>query len=92
MQHFYNTIGLNTQELRVEILKAQTQEEKIKAIFNKCEGDLTPYEVWHVGGFDCPLTSVRRAITNLTKQGFLKQTGNQRAGKYGKLNWTWKKS
>ena len=37
----------------------------------------------------CPITSVRRAISNLTKDHKLEKSSKQKLGKYGKLNHTW---
>ena len=37
-----------------------------------------------------PITSIRRAISTLTKQGKLTKTNNLRKGKYGKQTHTWK--
>jgi hypothetical protein len=37
-----------------------------------------------------PLTSTRRAITNLTQRGLLEKTDTLRRGSYGKMTHTWK--
>jgi hypothetical protein len=51
---------------------------------------LTPFEVHDRTGLDCPITSIRRAMTNLTKDGWLtKNVDQQRMGKYGMRNCTW---
>jgi hypothetical protein len=36
-----------------------------------------------------PLTSIRRAITNLTKAGFLQKCEEKREGSYGRLEFCW---
>ena len=38
------------------------------------------------------LTSVRREITVLTDAGILRNTGEQKMGAFGKLNYIWKKA
>lgn len=52
----------------------------------------TPFEVHRRTGLRCPITSVRRAITDLTTAGYLKKTGTMKPGEYGKPNHTWKLS
>ena len=39
---------------------------------------------------NCPITSVRRAMTNLTKAGLLEKTGDKVLGEYGVMVNTWK--
>ena len=41
---------------------------------------------------DFPITSIRRAITDLTEQGKIVKTKDTKKGKYGKLNYTWRKN
>lgn len=91
MKNFYNTIGLKGQELRKANVKALTQEELIYKVFSSNPKEsFTPAEIHKaIGEITCPLTSVRRAITNLTKKGKLTQTENQRQGIYGKPNNCW---
>jgi hypothetical protein len=77
---------------------ARTQEEIILELFkNNPRKAFTPFCVLdelatrldkfkHV-----PITSVRRALTDLTKAGLLyKDTDDQLEGDYGKFNCTWK--
>lgn len=88
MKPFYNTIYLKQTELEKEIKNAKNQEEKIMVIF-KQKKELTPSEVWeHL--MEYPLTSIRRAMTNLTEQGRLTKTSIQKIGYYGKPNYVWK--
>ena len=88
MKPFYNTIELNETELEKEIKNAKNQEEKILIVFKK-EKELTPSEVWEYL-MEYPLTSIRRAMTNLTDQGRLIKTNTQKVGYYGKPNYVWK--
>jgi hypothetical protein len=41
-------------------------------------------------GRKIPLTSVRRAISTLTREGVLKKTDKQRTGYYGKREYMWR--
>ena len=88
MKPFYNTIKFGKIKLEKEISNAKNQEEKILLIFNK-KKELTPSEVWEYL-MEYPLTSIRRAMTNLTDQGRLIKTSTQKIGYYGKPNYVWK--
>jgi hypothetical protein len=39
-----------------------------------------------------PLTSIRRAITNLTKKGYLRKTNIKVTGKYGRQEYCWERT
>jgi len=89
---FHNTIDASGQTLIDFEQKAQTQEDVILDLFKQYDKtDLTPDEVLLLCKFEnTPITSIRRAITNLTKQGKLIKTNIQRKGQYGKLTFAWK--
>lgn len=89
--HFHNTIPLEGDELVESEEKALYQDERVLNLFSKMYS-ATPSVIWkmycsHYG--DCPLTSIRRSITNLTKINKLIQTGNQYKGIYGRLENEW---
>lgn len=86
---FHNTTHLTGIELQTEIDKAKTQQDKVLTAFKESGKEMTPFEVQELLGDDAIITSVRRAISNLTRDGFLKQTGDYRLGKYGKKNFVW---
>ena len=88
MKHFYDTFEIKRSDLQKEIENAKNQEEKIMVIFQQ-KKELTPSEVWeHL--MEYPLTSIRRAMTNLTEQGKLIKTSTHKIGYYGKPNYVWK--
>lgn len=89
---YHNTVPIRDEkELQAKEEKAKSQEEIILAYFNLHHWvDFTPCQIWLLHGQRWPLTSVRRAITNLTKQGKLVMTENKRPGIYGDLNNCWK--
>ena len=89
---FKNSLPITDKnELEVKEEKARTQEQIILEIFaNNTALDFTPVQIWMMVGQQWPLTSVRRAITNLDKQGFLYVTGNKKPGLYGELNNCWR--
>jgi len=70
--------------------RAKSQEEFIWMWFtlNSCI-EATPFEVHRKCGLNSPITSIRRAITNLTKEGKLVKTDRKVIEKYGVSNYTW---
>lgn len=89
---FYNTINVKGEQLSLYQAKNSKQENEILAIFKEYkEQSFTPFEIHTISNmYDVPLTSIRRAITNLTKKGRLVKTSEQSEGLYGKLNYKWK--
>lgn len=89
---YYNTTNLSGKDLIIATNKANTQKEKVFAFFKLFpEQTFTPAEV-HMQIFDesVPLTSTRRAMTDLTKLGLLMQTSEKREGVFGTPNYCWK--
>ena len=72
MSH-HNTTGENGKTLEEYEEKANAQERAVLAYFRK-ERMASPSEVHQKALPGCPLTSVRRAITNLTDKGYLRKT------------------
>jgi hypothetical protein len=82
---YYNTNNLKAKRLIKALVKAKSQEDKVKIIFN-CYGKMTASEVWEF--FDktkTPLTSIRRAISNLSNLdfGYLIITDEMKEGLFG---------
>ena len=53
---------------------------------------MTASDAWKKSGLmdnNTPLTSIRRAITNLEKKGKLEKTDIQKEGMYGKKTFCW---
>ena len=71
---FYNTIQENPSELARSQTKAKTQEQKIINCFKQYERPLSPSMVLSISGLNCPITSIRRAMTNLSDDGKLEKT------------------
>jgi len=92
MADFYNTINAEGAALELARAATQKQDVRIETLFT-LRGSSTPAEIHsaYVKVFgDCPLTSIRRSITNLTERGVLEKTEIMRQGSYGKLNYVWK--
>jgi len=93
MKGFYNTVPLTGEMLIKFQEKAFKQQEIVLSFFQKHpERSFTPIEVhYHLwkAKYTYPLTSVRRAITNLTSEGKLVMVG-RKMEQYGSPNNTWK--
>lgn len=89
---FYNTTRETGEILTKSHKKARSQDEIILDFFRSNPlKEFTPFEVQEGSGLlNCPATSIRRSITNLTKSGFLFKTENKKEGIYGKDNYCWK--
>lgn len=85
---YYNTTGLSGDELKDSVANAFNQEELIYQLFKR-HPSLGPSQVVKLLEFRYPITSVRRAITNLTTKRLLIKTEVQRIGLYGKPEYIW---
>ena len=88
---YYNTTHLTGFELKESRRKANTQEDRILTFFEKnADKAFSPEDIQiYCMMANRPLTSVRRAITNLTKEGYLRKTSHMKPGNYGKPVHTW---
>ena len=88
---FYNTTNLSGDNLKEKEKKVSTQEKAILRLFqSNPRRDFTPSEVLAELHLQCPITSVRRAITNLTIAGELTRTNKKRMGDYGMNTYCWR--
>lgn len=92
---FYNTTQEQGTELNDYQLKGLKQEDAIKELFS-IYPKLTPTGAWSryialTGKNNTPLTSIRRCISDLTKDGYLVQTGEKSEGLYGRNEFVWRK-
>ena len=91
---FYNTVHATHPELGQFEKKAKSQEEKILKLFKEWtigRMGIQPSDVLAMV-FDntVPLTSIRRAMTNLTNRGDLIKTNIQMRGPYGHPEYLWR--
>lgn len=89
---YYNTNGLTGEELVNARYKAHSQSSQLYYFFVNLlrEGALVTPADLHKHFPMWPITSIRRAITDLTKLGVLEKTNERREGEYGQLNYCWK--
>ena len=90
---YYNTIKAKGTQLKEWELKALSQEVLIKR-FMELNEDLsfTPFEIQDAfldEDIIWPITSVRRALTNLTKEKAIIKTDELVPGDFGRPNYKW---
>ena len=87
MNTYYNTTKENGNQLLMFVEKAKSQDERILLLMRKNK-EQTPSEL--IKHFEnTPITSIRRSLTNLTKQGKLTKTDNKKIGLYGRFEYVW---
>ena len=87
---YFNTNNERGEVLTQSVSRATKQEDVIMDFFRLRPGRrFSPEDVQAWCLSTSPLTSVRRAITNLTDQGKLIKTNQMKKGMYGKNVHTW---
>ncbi len=88
---YYNTNKLQGDDLLSARIRGGKQEEIVLELFIRLKRSLlTPPEVQEWALPEAPLTSVRRAMTDLTKEGYLIKTKVKKTGLYGQPNFCWR--
>jgi hypothetical protein len=82
---FYNTIN----DVSSSLVTTRTQERIILDCFKAAKEPLSPSMVHFLTKLKCPITSIRRAMSDLTKQGSLTKTPKYTIGKFGKKEHLW---
>lgn len=93
MKPFYNTIGLAGEDLKKAVADATDQDKAVLLIYENTNKPFSPSEILRLiekTGKKPPITSIRRSITNLTKQGKLVKMDEMREGIYGKPEHKWR--
>lgn len=87
MGTYFNTTREKGRKLYAYREKARTQEEIIKDIFKMEFDGLTAVDVMRrFPKKHTPITSIRRALSNLTESGFLIKTDHKKEGLFGRDN------
>ena len=86
---FYQTIDQTDSALKESHRKIRKQEDLIYSLFVKRNRPLSPSMVLSESGMNCPITSIRRAMTDLTNSGRIVKTDRQVKGIYGKAEHLW---
>ena len=89
---FYNTINLKGTSLKDAIHAAKGQDKRIEALMKFNGGSLTPFQLHNLYERfypSCPITSIRRSLTNLTEKGILRKLPKMQRERYGAYNHLW---
>lgn len=94
MSDFYNTIGLIGETLKQAREAGMKQKDIVLSAF---EGNpnkfFSPSEIEKLTGFlgyNWPITSIRRAISDLTNEGkLIKSATANKTGSYGRPEYSW---
>ena len=86
---FYNTNKESVEEALASSAKATKQETVIYDLFLLCNKPLSPSMVHKALNEKWPITSIRRAMTNLTDDGTIVKTQETVKGVYGKNEHLW---
>ena len=94
---YYNTTSLKGEELKTSESKALTQDEEVLRLFKTFDAlTLTPERLHkylqdtNPKYANVPITSTRRAFSNLKNRGLIEKTETMVKGNYGKPVNTWK--
>ena len=86
-KNFFNTTGIKDTSKKEK--KAATQNQVVLQLFIKHKA-LGPSQVFGKLNERMPITSVRRAINTLTRDGHLKKTNVKQRGLYGDSEHVWR--
>ena len=87
---YYNTTEETGSELAESHAKAKTQEKKILLCFHDQGNPLSASAICDMLNDAYPITSIRRALTDMTNQGDLEKTDKKVMGRYGKKEHQWR--
>lgn len=87
---YYNTTNEKGFDLEKSHEKARNQEEIIYSFFLTYGKPLSPSQVLKKLNLECPITSIRRALTNLTNEDKIIKTDVKVVGLYGKKEHLWR--
>ena len=79
---YHNTTNQNGKFFWVEVKKCKNQEERVMQLMQRFKR-FSASEVWDFFP-NCPITSVRRALSNLTHEGILTKEDKTKIGLYGR--------
>jgi hypothetical protein len=91
---FFNTTNESGQLLRDSLEKSQKQGERVLHIFRmydcRAMTPATVHAVYENIYSKTPITSIRRAMTDLTTKGYLIKTNEKALGCFGANNYKWR--
>jgi len=87
----YNTTAESGETLKLFRAKARSQEDEVLRVFQTYRYALSPSQVQQMSPRlrVCPLTSIRRAIHELTASGRLRKLERKKPGPFGRPEFLW---
>ncbi len=89
MNHYHITTTEHPTTVATYEHTAMKQDKRVLLLLMEIK-EATPSEIHSAFPVDVPITSIRRALTNLTKRGFAAKTEEVRKGMYGRNEHVWK--
>ncbi len=86
---FYNTNQESFKEVFDSSIKTANQSDVIFKLLQTANTPMSPSMIYKILGQKWPITSIRRAITNLTDKGKIVKTQKTTKGIYGKKEHLW---
>lgn len=92
LSRFHNTTNLQGSELKERQFRAGKMNKRVLDFFRSHSYEnYTPWEVHKALGVNsAPITSIRRAITDLTTMDYLVRTNIQRPGQWKEKCYAWR--
>lgn len=87
--NYFNTTKEAPEQVRMFSKENQAQDNIIVGIFQKAKRPLSGSDVFKLYPGNIHITSVRRAINVLCKEGLLEFTGNKKKSIYGRNEMIW---
>lgn len=82
---YYNTTSEIGNDLKVYQDKTRTQDQIIKGIIDKLNKPFSPKDIYKSYPImNTPITSIRRTLNTLKKQGYIIETGNRVNGLFNR--------
>lgn len=91
---YYVTTRLTADQLTAALTRAHGQTEQVLALY-RTHASLSPSQAHRMltsAGYHVLLTSVRRSISTLTREGSLRKSGRQVMGPHGAVESVWELS
>ena len=90
---FYNTTNEQGHYLKTVKNDTEIQDKRIYSVFIAYGGEHSMFSAWAIQemiGNSVPITSIRRSLNTLTKEGMLEKTKIKVKGPYGRPCYCWK--
>lgn len=86
---YFNTTPVGQEILNQCKAGSLKQEEAIEMFYKATEKQLTPSDILYLYPNNVPITSIRRAITQLTKKGILTMCESTKESEWGRPEHFW---